>query len=77
MNMDGRRGYIATVKEDGLGDLDLYEIIQAGVYDNNLIVYDGIVSDINNNIPEDLIIAVRDVKTEEYVGIYRPNKKVV
>lgn len=75
MNMDGRRGYIATVKEDGLGDLDLYEIIQAGVYDNNLIVYDGIVSDINNNIPEDLIIAVRDVKTEEYVGIYRPNKK--
>ncbi len=74
MNMDGRRGYIATVKEDGYGDLDLYEILQAGVYDNNLIVYDGIVSDINNNIPEDLIIAVRDVKTEEYVGIYRPNK---
>ncbi len=75
MNMDGRRGYIATVKDDGYGDLDLYEIIQAGIYDNNLIVYDGIVSDINNNIPEDLIIVVRDVKTEEYVGIYRPNKK--
>lgn len=74
MNMDGRRGYIATVKEDGYGDLDLYEILQAGVYDNNLVVYDGIVSDINNNIPEDLIISVRDVKTEEYVGIYRPNK---
>jgi hypothetical protein len=28
-----------------------------------------------NNIPEDLIIAVRDVKTGDYVGIYRPNKK--
>lgn len=75
MNMDGRRGYIATVKDDGFGDLDLYEILQAGIYDNNLIVYDGIVSDINNNVPEDLIIAVRDVKTGDYVGIYRPNKK--
>ncbi len=74
MNMDGRRGYIATVKDDGYGDLDLYEVLQSGIYDNNLIVYDGIVSDINNNIPEGLIIAVRDVKTEEYVGIYRPNK---
>lgn len=74
MNMDGRRGYIATIKDDGYGDLDLYEIIQAGVYDNKLIVYDGIVSDINNNIPEDLIIVVRDVETEQYVGIYRPNK---
>jgi outer membrane protein OmpA-like peptidoglycan-associated protein len=73
--MDGRRGYIATVKKDGFGDLDLYEILQAGVYENNLVVYDGIVSDINNNIPEDLIITVRDVKTEEFVGIYRPNKK--
>ena len=74
MNMDGRRGYIATVKDDGYGDLDLYEVLQSGVYDNNLIVYDGIVSDINNNIPDDLIIAVRDMKTEEYIGIYRPNK---
>lgn len=74
MNMDGRRGYIATVKDDGYGDLDLYEVLQSGVYDNNLIVYDGIVSDINNNIPDGLIISVRDVKTEEYVGIYRPNK---
>lgn len=75
MNMDGRRGYIATVKDDSFGDLDIYEIIQSGIYDNNLIVYDGIVSDINNNIPSDLIVAVRDVKTEEYVGIYRPNKR--
>jgi outer membrane protein OmpA-like peptidoglycan-associated protein/tetratricopeptide (TPR) repeat protein len=75
MNMDGRRGYIATVKEDGFGDLDLYEILQSGVYDNNLVVYDGIVSDINNNIPEDLIIAVRDAKTGDYLGVYRPNKK--
>lgn len=75
MNMDGRRGYIATVKDDSYGDLDIYEIIQSGIYDNNLVVYDGIVSDINNNIPDNLIIAVRDVKTEEYVGIYRPNKK--
>ncbi|MDY0141512.1 MAG: OmpA family protein [Bacteroidales bacterium] len=74
MNMDGRRGYIATVKNEGYGDLDLYEVIQSGIYDNNLIVYDGIVSDINNNIPDDLIISVRDMKTEEYVGIYRPNK---
>ncbi|MDD4148724.1 MAG: OmpA family protein [Bacteroidales bacterium] len=74
MNMDGRRGYIATVKDDGYGDLDLYEVLQSGIYDNNLIVYDGIVSDINNNIPDGLIISVRDIKTEEYVGIYRPNK---
>jgi len=74
MNMDGRRGYIATVKDDGLGDLDLYEVLQSGIYDNNLIVYDGVVSDINNNIPEGLIITVRDIKTEEFVGIYRPNK---
>lgn len=74
MNMDGRRGYIATVKNEGYGDLDLYEVLQSGIYDNNLIVYDGIVSDINNNIPDDLIVSVRDMKTEEYVGIYRPNK---
>ncbi len=73
MNMDGRRGYIASGKEGGYGDLDLYEILQEGIYYNNLIVYDGIVSDINNNVPKDLKITVRDLNTAEQLGIYRPN----
>lgn len=73
MNLDGRRGYIASVKEGGFGDLDLYEILQEGIYYNNLIVYDGVVSDINNNIPEDLIINVRDARTGDNIGIYRPS----
>jgi outer membrane protein OmpA-like peptidoglycan-associated protein/tetratricopeptide (TPR) repeat protein len=73
MNMDGRRGYIASARDGGYGDLDIYVIIQDGIYYNNLIVYEGIVSDINNNIPNDLVIAVKDVNTSEQLGVYRPN----
>ena len=75
MNIDGRRGYIASAKDDSFGDLDIYEILQEGIYYNNLIVFDGLVSDLNNKVPEDVIISVRDVDTEEQIGIYRPDKR--
>ena len=71
LNLDGRRGYLASAKVGGLGDLDIYEILQSGIYINEMVVYTGLVSDINNDIPEDMLIRVINKKTEKVQGIYR------
>lgn len=73
-NFNGRRGYIATVKDEGFGDLDIYEIVQDGIYKNNLIAYDGTVTDINNRVPEDVTVSVKDIHTHRPYGVYRPRK---
>lgn len=75
LNMDGRRAYMASAKDGGMGDLDIYEIVQSGVYINTLAVFNGSVTDVNNQIPKDLRITVRDKSDDRTVGVYRPGSQ--
>ncbi|MCK9498227.1 MAG: OmpA family protein [Bacteroidales bacterium] len=75
LNLDGQKGYIATIKdEDSFGDLDLYEILQEGVYMNNMIVFEGLVTDENNSIPENVTITLKHKDSEEAIEVSRLNK---
>ncbi|MDY0160135.1 MAG: OmpA family protein [Bacteroidales bacterium] len=74
LNMDGRRGYLASVKPEGFGDYDIYEILQNGIYINQMVVFSGIVSDINNNVPDDLKIKVINKNSKLVQGVSRANK---
>jgi outer membrane protein OmpA-like peptidoglycan-associated protein/tetratricopeptide (TPR) repeat protein len=71
LNLDGRRGYMASVKDEGYGDFDIYEIIQSGIYINDMVVFTGLVSDLNNNVPKDMTIRVINKKDKKVQGIYR------
>jgi len=71
LNADGRRAYMASAKDGGLGDLDIYEIIQSGIYINTMAVYNGQVTDINNQTPKNLKIRVFDKNDGKKVGVYR------
>jgi outer membrane protein OmpA-like peptidoglycan-associated protein len=71
VNMDGRRAYIASVKAEGYGDYDIYEILQSGIYINQMVVFSGTVSDINQNVPEDLKVRVISKRDETVKGISR------
>ncbi|MEA1874461.1 MAG: OmpA family protein [Bacteroidota bacterium] len=74
MSMDGRRGYLSTYREDGYGDLDLYMINHKDVFITGLAIYEGTVTDIEDRVPEDVVVIARDKKTNTVAGIFRPNK---
>lgn len=74
MSMDGRRGYLSTYREEGYGDLDIYQINHKDVFITNLAIYQGTVTDSEDNIPEDVVIVARNKKTNTIAGVYRPNK---
>jgi outer membrane protein OmpA-like peptidoglycan-associated protein len=74
MSMDGRRGYLSTYREDGYGDLDLYQINHKDVFITNLAIYEGTVTDSEDKVPENVVIVARNKKTNTIAGVYRPNK---
>ncbi|NLA25128.1 MAG: OmpA family protein, partial [Bacteroidales bacterium] len=74
LSLDGRKAYMASSKDGGYGDLDLYEIVMANIYINTMVVYNGLVTDINNNIPDNLKIKVFD-ENENLMGVYRAGKQ--
>ena len=75
VNLDGQKGYIATIKaNDGYGDLDLYEILQENIYKSNMIVFEGIVANKNNNSPENITVTVKHKDSNEEPKESRLNK---
>ncbi|MBP8992404.1 MAG: OmpA family protein, partial [Bacteroidales bacterium] len=75
VNLDGQKGYIATIKaDDGYGDLDLYEILQEDVHKNNMIIYEGIIADKNNNLPENVTITLKNKDSNEEPKVSRLNQ---
>jgi tetratricopeptide (TPR) repeat protein len=74
MSLDGRRGYLSTYREDGYGDLDLYVINHKDVFISGLAIFEGTVTDTEDQVPEDVVIVARDKKTNTVAGIFRPNK---
>ncbi len=74
MSMDGRRGYLSTYRDDGYGDLDLYMINHKDVFITGLAIFEGTVTDTEDQVPEDVVVIARDKKTNTVAGIFRPNK---
>lgn len=74
MNLTGQKGYIASLKDNGYGDLDLYEILQEGVYENNMIIFEGFVKNENNTIPENVTITIKQKDSDDKYEISRLNK---
>ncbi len=68
----GRKGYYSSVKEDGYGDLDLYEI--NFIYRQNVnVILKGILQDeIGNPIQGEISVIEKD--TKELVGIFNSNE---
>ena len=70
---DGKRSYLSSAKDGGLGEKDIYVITMAGAKEKPLALFKGqIVPAEGEKLPEDIIIIVKDKQTGEVVGSYRP-----
>jgi hypothetical protein len=72
---NGRFGYIAALREGGLGDLDIYRVTFNGVDPQYSVVKGNVISaDTTQKLNfADVFITVTDTKTQEIVGNYLPN----
>ncbi|GAB4132717.1 MAG: hypothetical protein Fur0041_04320 [Bacteroidia bacterium] len=72
---NGRYGYVATRREDGLGDLDVYRVTFNDVEPRYSAVTGNIEFSKKENQPSygEVFITVYDKKTNELVGNYVPN----
>jgi len=73
--------YISSIREEGMGDYDLYKVTFNNMTPNYLII-DGIISigDSTNNQPisitqEEITITVRNTETAQVFGIYTYNRR--
>ncbi len=75
MANNGRFGYMAALREGGLGDLDIYRVTFNEVEPQYSVLIGDIVSaDSTQKINfYDVFISVNDSKTHEIVGTYLPN----
>lgn len=72
---NGRYGYIAARREDGLGDLDIYRVTFNDVEPNYSVVNGQMKFTGNTEAPafNSVFITVNEMKTGELVGTYVPN----
>lgn len=72
---NGRYGYMAALREGGLGDLDIYRVTFNDIEPQySVILGDIISSDSTQRLNfQDVFITVNDDKTHELVGTYLPN----
>ncbi|MES2591985.1 MAG: hypothetical protein V4608_08880 [Bacteroidota bacterium] len=75
MASNGRFGYMAALREGGLGDMDIYRVTFNEVEPQYSVVIGDIVSsDSTQRLNfSDVFISVNDGKTNEIVGTYLPN----
>jgi hypothetical protein len=73
---DGKRGYFSSSKEGGKGEKDLYMVSIPEAKEKPLALFKGqIVPSAGEELPEDLMIVVKDKETGEIIGTYRPKHK--
>jgi hypothetical protein len=75
VSANGRFGYIAALREGGLGDLDIYRVTFNEVEPQYSVVKGNVASaDSTQRLNfSDVFITVTDSKTQEIVGNYLPN----
>ena len=71
VNKDGSIAYFATVKPDGFGELDIYQVIDFDKLNKNFIAYEESLYDVNRNKITNAIIYVQNTTLDELIGIYR------
>ncbi|MGZ6540330.1 MAG: TolB family protein, partial [Bacteroidia bacterium] len=76
ISSNGRFGYIAALRDGGLGDLDIYRVTLNEVEPNYSVLKGSITSaDSTQKLNfADVFITVTDSKTQEVVGTYLPNQ---
>lgn len=73
MSGKGRYGYMAALRKEGLGDLDVYRIIFKGV-DAELTVVKGVLKVYKTDkIPANAVIEVYEAKSNNIFGQYKVN----
>lgn len=72
---NGRYGYVAMRREDGLGDLDIYRVTFNDIEPRYSVVRGQIVFSNKSSQPafSDVFITVTEKKSNEMVGNYVPN----
>lgn len=70
---DGKRGYFSSAKAGGIGDKDLYMVSIPNSKEKPLALFKGqIIAFESEKLPEDIAIVVKNKKTGEIIGMYRP-----
>ena len=75
LSTTGRYGYMAAVREGGIGDLDIYRVTFADI-EPSYTVIKGVISSVDSTqrvTYPDVFITVTDTKTQEIIGNYVPN----
>jgi tetratricopeptide (TPR) repeat protein len=75
MASNGRYGYMAALRDGGLGDLDIYRVTFNDVEPQYSVILGDIISaDSTQKLNfQDVFITVNDDKTHELIGTYLPN----
>lgn len=71
---DGKKVYFSSYRSDGYGDKDIY-YAEMEKEEANLIVLKGIVTDSTSRVPMEALITVKDVSTNEVVGVFNSNSE--
>ncbi|GAB4296769.1 MAG: hypothetical protein Kow0068_21140 [Marinilabiliales bacterium] len=75
LSTDGKRAYYSSIKENGFGGRDIYMMDLLSLPERSSAVIKGYVKMANSDeIPKNITIKVYDLKTNELIGEYRPNK---
>ncbi len=72
---DGKRAYYASSQYDSKGKTDIYLISLPEAAEKELTVMSGYVIAGDGTVPQNMMITVTDVETQEEVGVFTPNSK--
>ncbi|HIE15732.1 MAG TPA: tetratricopeptide repeat protein, partial [Bacteroidales bacterium] len=72
---DGKRAYYASSQYDSKGKTDIYLISLPEAKEKELTVMTGYVIAGDGSVPQNAMITVTDIETQEEVGIFTPNSK--
>ena len=72
---DGKRAYFSSIKNDGVGQQDIYILTFLESKNKPVTVYKGSVMEPNGTVPADVFVNVTDNETGEIIGVYTPNSQ--
>ncbi len=70
---DGKRSYLSSAREFGLGEKDIYMVTIPEAKEKALALFKGqIIPADGEQLPEDIVIVVKDKVSGDIIGSYRP-----
>ncbi|GAB4289818.1 MAG: hypothetical protein Kow0068_15340 [Marinilabiliales bacterium] len=74
LSADGKRAYYSSVRKDTRGLKDIYLMDLVSIPERSLVVVSGYLKDKKGNIVKDAVLSVYDIKTNDLVGEFKPNR---